>query len=57
MSLYRRLIELIKPYWSKLGLAMICMVFVSLLTGAQALLVKPAFDGVFLKKEGDPPIR
>jgi len=55
MFLYRRLIELIKPYWSKLGLAMICMVFVSLLTGAQAFLVKPAFDGVFLKKEGIPP--
>ena len=54
MSQYRRLIILIKPYWSKLGLAMICMVFVSLLTGAQALLVKPAFDGVFLKKEGIP---
>jgi subfamily B ATP-binding cassette protein MsbA len=31
------------------------MVFVSLLTGAQAFLVKPAFDGVFLKKEGIPP--
>ena len=55
MSLYRRLIELIKPYWSKLGFAMICMVFVSLLTGAQAFLVKPAFDGVFFKKEGIPP--
>jgi subfamily B ATP-binding cassette protein MsbA len=31
------------------------MVFVSLLTGAQAFLVKPAFDGVFFKKEGIPP--
>jgi subfamily B ATP-binding cassette protein MsbA len=30
------------------------MIFVSLLTGAQAFLVKPAFDGVFLKKEGIP---
>ncbi len=55
MSLYRRLLELVKPYWFKLGLAMVCMIFVSLLTGAQALLVKPAFDGVFLKKEGIPP--
>jgi subfamily B ATP-binding cassette protein MsbA len=55
MSLYRRLLELIKPYWFKLGFAMVCMIFVSLLTGAQALLVKPAFDGVFLKKEGIPP--
>jgi subfamily B ATP-binding cassette protein MsbA len=55
MSLYRRLLELVKPYWVKLGLAMICMVFVSLLTASQAFLVKPAFDGVFLKREGIPP--
>jgi subfamily B ATP-binding cassette protein MsbA len=55
MSLYHRLLELIKPYWFKLALAMVCMIFVSLLTGAQAFLVKPAFDGVFLKKEGIPP--
>src|SRR4030066_782494 len=51
MSLYRRLLELIKPYWFKLALAMICMVFVSLLTAGQAFLVKPALDDVFLKKD------
>jgi subfamily B ATP-binding cassette protein MsbA len=55
MSLYRRLLKLVKPYWVKLVLAMICMVFVSLLTASQAFLVKPAFDGVFLKREGIPP--
>jgi ATP-binding cassette, subfamily B, bacterial MsbA len=55
MSQYRRLILLIKPYWSKLGLAMICMVFVSLLTGAQALLVKPALDGVFFNQNKEIP--
>jgi len=55
MSLYRRLLDLVKPYWFKLVLAMICMVFVSLLTASQAFLVKPAFDGVFLKREGVPP--
>src|SRR4030042_6468492 len=55
MSLYRRLLELVKPHWVKLVLAMICMVFASLLTAAQAFLVKPAFDGVFLKREGIPP--
>ena len=55
MSQYRRLIKLIKPYWSKLGLAMICMVFVSLLTGAQALLVKPALDGVFFNQNKEIP--
>src|SRR4030042_6696642 len=55
MSLYRRLLEMVKPYWAKLGLAMICIIFYSLLTASQAFLVKPAFDGVFLKREGVPP--
>ncbi len=55
MSLYRRVLELVKPYWLKLVLAMLCMVFYSVLTAAQAFLVKPVFDGVFLKKEGIPP--
>jgi len=55
MSLYRRVLELVKPYWLKLALAMLCMVFYSLLTATQAFLVKPLFDGVFLKTEGIPP--
>jgi subfamily B ATP-binding cassette protein MsbA len=55
MSLYRRLLEMVKPYWGKLGLAMICMILYSLMTAGQAFLVKPAFDGVFLKREGIPP--
>ncbi len=54
MSLYRRLLDLIKPYWFKLGGAMICMVFTSFLTAAQAFLVKPALDGIFLKTERVP---
>ena len=52
MSLYRRLLEFVKPYWFKLVLAVICMVFVSLLTSVTAYLVKPVFDGVFFKQEG-----
>ncbi len=55
MNLYRRLFDLVKPYWFKLAGAMICMVFVSLLTAGQAFLVKPALDGVFLKQEQVPP--
>jgi subfamily B ATP-binding cassette protein MsbA len=54
MNLYRRLLAMVKPYWLKLVGAMICMVFVSLLTAGQAFLVKPALDGVFLKKEQVP---
>ncbi len=51
MSLYRRLLELIKPYRTKVVLAMICMAFVSLLTAGQAYLVQPALDDVFMKKD------
>src|SRR3990170_5562789 len=56
MALYRRLLQLVKPYRVKLAFAMGCMIFVSLLTASQALLVKPAMDGVFFKKEGIPPV-
>lgn len=55
MALYRRLLLLVKPYAWKLALAMLFMTVVSLLTAAQAFLVKPAMDGVFFKKEGLPP--
>ena len=55
MSVYRRLFGLIKPYWIKLGVAMICMMGVSFLTGAQALLVKPVMNGLFLRSEQIPP--
>jgi subfamily B ATP-binding cassette protein MsbA len=48
MSLYRRLLEFLKPYWFKLALAMICMVLVALLTSVQAFLVRPVFDGIFV---------
>jgi subfamily B ATP-binding cassette protein MsbA len=51
MSLYRRLLELVKPYWGKLALAMIFMVGVSALEGSQAYLVKPALDEVFINKD------
>ncbi|HSB06993.1 MAG TPA: lipid A export permease/ATP-binding protein MsbA [Thermodesulfobacteriota bacterium] len=51
MALYRRLLELIRPYLTKVILAMICMVFVSFFTAAQAYLVQPALDDVFLKKD------
>jgi subfamily B ATP-binding cassette protein MsbA len=51
MSLYRRLLELVKPYRGKLALAMIFMVGVSALEGSQAYLVKPALDEVFINKD------
>src|SRR3989304_516001 len=56
MSLYRRLLELAKPYWGKLVLAMICMAFLAGLPATQAFLLKPVFNGVFDKKEVIPPL-
>ena len=56
MSLYRRLLDLVKPYWIKLALAMICMICLSGLTATQAYLLKPVFNGVFDKKEVIPPL-
>jgi len=56
MSLYRRLLELVKPYWVKLILAMICMVFLAGLTAMQAYLVKPVLNGIIDKKVEIPPL-
>ncbi len=52
MSLYRRLLKFVRPYWFKLILAVVCMVAVSSLTAATAWLFKPVVDGVFFRKEG-----
>jgi subfamily B ATP-binding cassette protein MsbA len=51
LSLYRRVLNFVKPYWGKLLLAMGCMLFVSLFTAGQAFLVQPALDDIFLKKD------
>src|SRR4030043_1393189 len=56
MSHNRRLLDLVKPYWIKLALAMICMICLSGLTATQAYLLKPVFNGVFDKKEVIPPL-
>jgi len=55
MSLYRRLLERVKPYWVKVGLAMICMVCLAGLTATQAFLLKPVINGVFERKDVLPP--
>jgi subfamily B ATP-binding cassette protein MsbA len=57
MSLYRRLLEFVKPYWFKLVLAVICMASVSILTSIIAYLVKPFFDGFFPTKGGVSPLK
>jgi len=51
ISIYKRLIGYLKPYWIKLIIASILMVIVSGATGLLAFLVKPAMDDIFIAKD------
>jgi subfamily B ATP-binding cassette protein MsbA len=51
MTLYRRILEFLKPYWKKLVIAMICMSIVSATTALYAYLVKYVIDDIFVKKD------
>ncbi|MFP3870181.1 MAG: lipid A export permease/ATP-binding protein MsbA [Syntrophobacteria bacterium] len=50
MSLYSRLLELVRPYWHRLAFAMVCMLGVAACTAASAYLVKPVLDDIFVHK-------
>ena len=45
-----RLFPLIKPYWFRLALAMVCMAVVAGVTALMAYLVKPVLDDIFFQK-------
>ncbi len=45
-----RLLNLVKPYWVRLVLAMICMAVVAGVTALMAYLVKPVLDDIFFQK-------
>jgi ATP-binding cassette, subfamily B, bacterial MsbA len=49
-EILRRLYQVIKPYQYQLGVAMVAMLFVAALTGAQAYLVKDLLDKIFMEK-------
>jgi subfamily B ATP-binding cassette protein MsbA len=51
MNLYLRLLQFVKPYWTRLAGAMVCMIFVSAASAGSAFLVKPVLDDVFFKKD------
>jgi len=51
MTAYLRLLQYARPFVPKLVLASIAMGGVSALTAAQALVVKPVVDGVFIDRE------
>jgi ATP-binding cassette, subfamily B, bacterial MsbA len=51
MTLYRRLLAFLKPYWKKLVIAMICMAVVSATSALYAYMVKNVIDDIFVKKD------
>lgn len=51
VSLYKRLLKEVKPYWVRLFWAMVLMVLVGLASAAMAYLVKPIMDDVFVNKD------
>jgi subfamily B ATP-binding cassette protein MsbA len=46
-----RILQYVKPYRSWLAIAMVCMVIVASMAGAQAYMVKPMLDGIFFKQD------
>jgi len=46
-----RILGYVKPYKSRLVIAMICMVIVASMAGAQAYVVKPLLDEIFFKQD------
>ena len=51
VTVYRRMLEYVRPYTGRLILAMLFMVGVSAFHGSIAFLVKPALDDIFIKKD------
>jgi len=51
MSIYKRMLEYVRPYSLRLLIAMAFMVVISALQGAIAFLVKPVLDDIFIKKD------
>lgn len=51
MDVFKRLLKLAKPHSGRFLMAMLCMLVVGTSTSALAFLVKPALDGIFLKKD------
>jgi subfamily B ATP-binding cassette protein MsbA len=46
-----RILGYVKPYKSRLIIAMICMIIVASMAGAQAYVVKPLLDEIFFKQD------
>ena len=47
----RRILQYVKPYKSWLATAMVCMVIVASMAGAQAYMIRPLLDDIFVNKD------
>lgn len=47
---YKRLVDLVRPYWKRMILAMVCMMGVGWTTAGTAYLIKPVLDDIFVNK-------
>jgi len=50
-ELFNRLLRTIKPFWPRLAIAMVAMTAVAGLSAAQAYMVKPLLDEIFVNKD------
>ncbi len=50
-NIFGRILELVKPHWFRLLVAMLSMMLVAALSAATAYLVKPVMDEIFFKKD------
>ena len=51
MDTYKRLLVFVKPYWTRIAIAVVCMILLSGINALIAYMVKPAIDEIFLKKD------
>ena len=51
MDTYKRLLIFVKPYWTRIAIAVVCMILLSGINALIAYMVKPAIDEIFLKKD------
>lgn len=50
MTLYRRLLRTVRPYWLRLAWAMLLMTLVAAASSGMAYMVKPVMDDIFVAK-------
>lgn len=49
--MFKKILLLVKPYWGRIAIAALMSILISAMNGGLAWLVKPALDGIFLKKD------